>query len=365
MAATEVGLGKEIDVGARRGEMQNAMAAKRVKVVFGGAGLTGLNASTFRGVYLDHQKVPNHALEVTSDGTLKLDPTFFYLAQQYFEHRQEYPLLRVAYISDGKLSVIVAKLTGLPRLPEMPKPVPGSPPPMPPGPDQFTPDQTLDMAVSGRETATDLATYERETNLLGQLPPPGGFQPTDPNQDVFRQQMMGNAITVPVVLPAGAKVGAYWVGRMMRPGMDVLEVTSTGIKVDPMLFLQLRAYQAGVLKSDAFPWVRLAYPKATGGWEVTRFRLKNPTWWTAFKGSFTLTVPIDYVVPATASVQVALTQRPLMVPFFPPPPEAITTAKAALANISLADIEQATESVPTNITDPMQFNATLQFSNNP
>lgn len=364
---TEVGIGTTIDVEARHDAFLNQMAAKRVKVTFGGGQLTGLSAASIKAVYLDHQKAPHFAYEVTSEGALKLDPPFFFLAKQYYEHRQEYPLLRVAYLNGGTLTVIVAKLTSLPKLPDMPKPQPGSPPPIPPGPDQFEANQTLDVAVAGSETPTDLATYEQQTGLQGQLPPPGGFQPTDPNQDAFRQQMLANAITLPVVLPTGSKVGAYWVGRMMRPGMDVLEVTSTGVKVDPMLFLQLRAYQVAVLKNDTtFPWVRLAYAKATGGWEVTRFRLKNPTWWTTFKSSFTLNVPTDFVVPATASADPQLApQPPVMVPFFPPPPETIETIKSSLSGISAADLEVVTEPVPSNITDPMQFNATLQYSNNP
>ncbi|HEY9857569.1 MAG TPA: hypothetical protein V6D05_17625, partial [Stenomitos sp.] len=137
-------------------------------------------------------------------------------------------------------------------------------------------------------------------------------------------------------------------------------------KVDPMLFLQMRAYQAGVIKSDAtFPWVRLAYPKAGGGWQVTKFRLKNPTWWTVFKASFQPNLPPDFQVPPTATYDQALMLPPFMVPFMPPPPEAMATIKSTLANITEADLETATETVPSNITEAMQFNATLQANNNP
>ncbi|HEY9857208.1 MAG TPA: hypothetical protein V6D05_15800, partial [Stenomitos sp.] len=99
----EVGLGSEINVAQRRQEMQNAMAARRVALTVGGANLTGLTPSSMRALYLDHQKAPVFTYEVTAEGLLKVDPAFFYLAQQYYQHRNEYPLLRVAYVANGHL----------------------------------------------------------------------------------------------------------------------------------------------------------------------------------------------------------------------------------------------------------------------
>lgn len=375
--SSSVAVGATIDPAAQFSQQETAIAAKRVKVTFGGAALDGLTAASVKAVYFDRQRLPQPAYGVDANGALMLDPNLFFLVQGYkLNNSGALPPIRVAYLKGGTLTIVFATLSNIPSLPTFTPPQPGSPPPPPPTPDQFAAGQVIDCSISGTDTATDLGAYESANGFQINVPQPGQFgpPPLPPNQDPFRKKALQFAVNVPLNLPSGAtaaNIKSYWIGRFPRPVMDVINVASGSVVLDPMVMFQVRMYQTTLLNDPTlFPWVRIVYSDSTG-MTVYKFRIHSPApgWWGTFASKFTPGVPQGFQPPATISVPIpgqggggACQSGPAVAPppFIPPTPDVLGAPPTLTVG---TDIDVATESVPNN--DPNALGQTLNASNNP
>jgi len=298
---TEVGIGREIDVEARHGDYLNQMAAKRITVTFAGEPLAGLTPQNLRGVYFDRMKLPPFTV-VVENGSLKIDPNHFFMAREYQARHGAFPLIRVAYVQDGKLVVVLAAMAALPQLPSFTPSRPGDPPPPPPGPDAFASNQRLDLEIKVRESLTmTIEQYEAEKQLESSVPKPGQAPPppSQTEQTAIRDRIRNHGVTFKVANFAGVSVGhvkAMFVGKMERPiapvapnepprPIDLLSIGAQGeVALDSMMIGHAYQLWFGPLNQSAsdFPVIRIFYEK-DGARRVAAFRFKSgggPAWFT-------------------------------------------------------------------------------------
>ncbi len=285
---TEVGIGQAINVRERHGAIMDQMASKRIKLTFGSENLAGLSPDMIKAVYFDRMKLPPFTYAVV-DGVLKVDPMHFFMAREYQKHSGSYPMVRVGYMKDGKLMVVLAAMADLPQLPDFTLPQPGQAPPPPPGPDAFASDQTLDLEIKMSESLDmTIEAYETEKQLQTNVPRPGEAPPppSDTEQAAIREHINEFGVTFNVSTLAGVgatDVKAMFVGKMERPMMDLLSIGTGGeVKLDPMMIGHAFQLWYGPLSSNTTnaPWIRIYFQDGSGG-HVAKFRFKAntvPTW---------------------------------------------------------------------------------------
>lgn len=287
--STKIAVGGSINAKQERHNAINGMANVRIKVTFGQDKLPGLSKTNIKAVYMDRMRAPMDAVEVTDSGDLKLDPAFFFHAREYFKLNNAYPPIRVAYFNDNKLTIVVAKMTALPTLPDFTPSKPGDPPPPPIPPEKFTSGQILDLTDSMTDTAASLEAYETANQLMAGVPKVGA---TPPPPNAGEQQMIFDKMKqYSVLFELGqsyqgltrASVKGVMVARMGRPAMDIMEISTSSIRLDPNLVMSMFSYYKGPLEGKNTPWVRIWFTEGTAN-KILKFRIKTtavPQWFSS------------------------------------------------------------------------------------
>ncbi|MBU6429362.1 MAG: hypothetical protein KGR26_10150, partial [Cyanobacteria bacterium REEB65] len=192
------GIGQQVNAQEQFQQQESTMEAKRVELTFNGSVLSDLAGSAtvpgtqFKGaIFMDRQQLPATAFEIEASGSIRIDPNVFFMAKAYQQANGSLPMFRIAYMSGGKLTVVLCSMSQLPTLPNWTPPTAGQPVVAPPTPDQFTVGQTVDLTIVSTEQDTTLADYISSHELQAGLPAPGQAPPP-PNQQ--EQQTFENTV---------------------------------------------------------------------------------------------------------------------------------------------------------------------------